>query len=140
MSQQARNFCVTLDESDEPCRYLIHDRDTCFLPFDNILKSEEEIAVVRTPPRAPQCNAFAERHIREIRETLDNMILMGERHLHCVLKRIERYHNQVRPHQGLGNVIPLHFDYPGEPVRADRIECESELGGLLNHYHVRKAA
>ena len=102
VAQQARNFCLLLDDSAEPCRYLIHDRDTCFLPLDAVLQTED-IAIVKTPYRAPKCNAFAERHVREARETLDNMILFGERHLHGVLKKIERHHNTHRPHQGIAN-------------------------------------
>ncbi len=38
VAQQARNFCLQLDDSAEPCRYLIHDRDTCFLPLDAVLQ------------------------------------------------------------------------------------------------------
>ena len=140
MAQQARNFCIVLDESSQQCRYLIHDRDSCFIPFDGIMKSEEDIDVVKTPPQAPRCNAFAERHIREARETLDSMVLLGERHLHHVLKRIESHHNGFRPHQGLGNVIPLEYEYPTGPFPPDRVKCASQLGGLLNHYYGQKAA
>ena len=131
---------MVLDESPQQCRYLIHDRDTCFLPFDNVLKSAEDITVVRTPPQAPRCNAFAERHIREARETLDNVILIGERHLHDVMKRIERHHNGCRPHQGLDNRIPVEFEYPDDPASPDAVKREPMLGGFLNHYYVENAA
>ena len=53
--------------------------------------------------QAPMCNAFAERFVREAHEILDNMILFGESHLYHVCKKIEKYHNRYRPHQGLGN-------------------------------------
>jgi len=44
-----------------------------------------------------------ERYIRgEIRQMLDNVILMGKWHLHCVLKRIENRHKRARLHQGGG--------------------------------------
>ena len=36
-------------------------------------------------------------------ETLDSMVLFGERHLHHVIKKIERHHNAQRPYQGIGN-------------------------------------
>ena len=139
MKQQARNFCMVADESEQRCRYLIHDRDTCFLPFDGVLACED-LKVVKTPPRAPMCNAFAERHVREIRETLNSMILLGEGHLHHAVKKIESHHNRCRPHQGLDNAIPLGFTYPDAPVSSDEVVCESELGGLLNHYYGKKAA
>ena len=85
-------------------------------------------------------NAFAERFVREARETLDNMILLGERHFRHALKCIEHHHNNERPHQGIDNVIPLSFDYPDKPVSPKRIRCKSSLGGLLNHYYIDKKA
>ncbi len=139
MSQQARNFCMIVDDSGEKCRYLIHDRDTVFLPFDTVLATED-LRIVKTPPRTPLCNAFAERHVRECRETLDSMILIGERHLQHVLKKIEHHHNLRRPHQGLRNAVPMGFEYPEDAVAPAEVQCESVLGGLLNHYRAAKAA
>lgn len=138
-TQQARNFFMMLDDSPELCRYLIHDRDSCFLPFDSVIASEK-IRIIKTPPRTPKCNAFAERHVREIRETLDSLILLGEGHLRHVLKRIERHHNNQRPHQGLDNLIPLGSEYLDEPSALNEVKCESTLGGMLNHYYVERAA
>ena len=138
-TQQARNFFMMLDDSPEPCRYLIHDRDSCFLPFDSVIASEE-IRIIKTPPRTPKCNAFAERHVREIRETLDDMILLGEGHLRHVLKRIEHHHNSHRPHQGIGNLIPMRFGYPEHAAAPEHVRYESVLGGMLNHYYVEQAA
>ncbi len=106
---------------------------------DAILKTDG-IKIVRTPPGAPQCNAFAERFVREAKETLDNLILLGQDHLDHVLRRIEAHHNQHRPHQGLDNGIPLGYEYPAVPVAPHEIECDSSLGGLLRHYHISKAA
>ena len=138
MAQQAKNFCMAQDEVQERCRYLIHDRDSVFLAFDRVIKTE--MKVVKTPPRRPKCNAFAERHVREVRETLDNMILLGESHLRHVRNRIERHHNEHRPHQGLGNRIPMGFEYPDEPGALNQVKCESSLGGMLNHYYIAEAA
>ncbi|MBM3823497.1 MAG: transposase family protein [Verrucomicrobia bacterium] len=138
-AQQARNFSMFLGESGLPCRDLIHDRDSVFMPFDPITRADG-IEVIRTPPMAPQCNAFAERHVREIRETLDSLILLGESHLRHVLKSIEAFHNHRRPHQGIANVISISFDYPDRAAEVKQVELESGLGGLLNHYRVREAA
>jgi hypothetical protein len=80
MTQQARNFSMVVEDWVLPCRYLIHDRDTSFLALDGVLKSND-LRILKTPPHAPLCNAYAERHVREIRETLDNLILLGEPHL-----------------------------------------------------------
>lgn len=138
-AQQARNFSMFLGESGLPCRYLIHDRDSVFMPFDPIIRADG-IEVVRTPPRARQCNAFAERHVREIRESLDSLILLGESHLRYMLKSIEAFHNHRRPHQGISNVIPVSFDYPDRAAELAEVDCDCGLGGLLNHCHVRQAA
>ena len=89
---------------------------------------------------SPKCNAFAERFVRECRETLDNLILIGQPHLEHVLKKIERHHNRHRPHQGIGNGIPLGYDYPDSPAPPGKVKCEQSPGGLLNHYFVDKAA
>jgi len=88
------------------------DSGNCiFLAFDPIAQSQG-IKILKTPPRPPLYNAFAERHVREVRETLDNLILLGESHLRHVFESIERHHNTQRPYQGIGNVVPVGFDYP----------------------------
>jgi putative transposase len=86
------------------------------------------------------CNAYAERFVRETRETLDQLILLGAAHLRCVLKKIEHHHNQQRPHQGLDNIIPLDFEYPDEPASPQEVRCDATLGGLLNHYYAERVA
>jgi putative transposase len=139
MAQQGRNFSMVVEDWNLPCRYLVHDRDTSFAALDGLLKSDQ-LRVLKTPPHAPLCNAYAERHVRESRETLDQLILLGESHLHRALLLIQDHHNAQRPHQGLGNVIPLGFDYPAKPTSPLEVQCHQILGGLLNHYSIQQAA
>jgi putative transposase len=139
MAQQARNFSMVVEDWKLPCRCLVHDRDTSFAAMDGVLKTDQ-LRILKTPPHSPLCNAHAERHVREIRETLDNLILLGEPHLRHALATIQGHHNARRPHQGLGNIIPLGFDYPAEPAPLGEIQCEEVLGGLLNHYSLKQAA
>jgi putative transposase len=139
MAQQARNFTMVAEEWNLPCRYLVHDRDCSFAALDRGLKTGQ-LTILKTPPRAPLCNAYAERHVREIRETLDQLILLGESHLRRALRSIQDHHNSERPHQGLGNVIPLDFDYPAQPAPPAQVLCRESLGGLLNHYAIQRAA
>jgi hypothetical protein len=96
--------------------------------------------MIKTPLQSPMCNAYAERFVREIRETLDRLILVGEEPLRHVLRRIEQHHNRQRPHQSLDNVIPLDFEYPDEPAAPVTVRCDANLGGLLNHYYAQRSA
>ena len=69
--QQARQLSWTLAERSEPMRFLIRDRDQKFTDgFDDVFRIER-IEVVRTPFRAPQANAYAERFVRSVKECLD---------------------------------------------------------------------
>jgi putative transposase len=84
VTQQARNLSFT--GLFGRVRFLIHDRDSKFAAtFDEIFRSEG-IHVIRTPIRAPQANAYAERFVRTVRaECLDRLLILGRRHLHHVL-------------------------------------------------------
>jgi putative transposase len=128
---------ASLDDMDEKCRYVIHDRDASFAGFDFVLKAQG-IKIVKTPPKAPICNAHAERFVREARETLNKIIPLGQWHFHHVLKCIENHHNKERPHQGIGNRIPLDFNYPKTSAEPYHVGCKSCLGGLLNHYFKKR--
>jgi putative transposase len=139
MAQQARNFSLVVEDWSLPCRYLVHDRDCSFAFLDRVLQTDR-LTILKTPPHAPLCNAYAERHVREIRETLNQLVLLGESHLRRTLRFIQDHHNAQRPHQGLGNVIPMGCDYPAKPAQPTQVQCEEALGGLLNHYGVKRAA
>jgi putative transposase len=59
VTQQARN--LGLDLADHGMRFLIRDRDSKYTgPFDQVFRSSG-IRIVKTPVRAPQANAIAER-------------------------------------------------------------------------------
>jgi putative transposase len=85
VAQQARNLAWSLDERAS-LRFLIHDRDSKFTDsFDEVFRSEG-IEVIRTPFKAPQANAFAERFVGTIRrECLDWVLIFGGRQLERVL-------------------------------------------------------
>src|SRR5665811_1433036 len=70
--EQARNLALDLDARASPVRFLIRDRDTKFCRgFDEVVRSEGA-RVIRTPIRAPNANAHAERVIETMRaECLD---------------------------------------------------------------------
>lgn len=66
--QQARHRTWHIHDGTRPVRFVIHDRDTKFTPaFDRVFTSEG-VEIVRTPYRAPNANAVAERWVPSVRE------------------------------------------------------------------------
>ena len=56
---------------------------------------QEGVWIVRTPFRAPNCNAYAERFVRALKEEcLNKVIPLGERHLRrTVAEFVAHYHS-----------------------------------------------
>ena len=137
MEQVARNATDAFSGFLTGKRYLIIDRDSRFTKeFRGILHTAG-VNVIRTPPRSPNLNAFAERFVRSIKEEcLERMIFFSEKQLRAAVSEyVEHYHHE-RNHQGLANRL---IQPAAEPARgAGQVICASRLGGLLNHY--RRAA
>jgi transposase InsO family protein len=138
MQQMARNLTDVDDGFLLNSRYLIMDRDTKYTDAFRGHLDREGVKPVRCPARAPNCNAFAERFVRSIKdECLDRMILFGEASLRRALREYDLHYHTERNHQGVGNRLlePLatvsSIDEP--------IHCRERLGGLLNFYY-REAA
>jgi transposase InsO family protein len=119
VAQQARNLLMTLDDPQQPLRFLIHDRDAKFSGgFDHVLRSEG-IAVIRTPVRAPNANAHTERWVGSVRrECLDRLLIFSRRQLEHVLHVYTRHYNQHRPHRALALRPPEQADGDPTPLRA----------------------
>ena len=80
------------------------DRDTKYTDAFRGYLDREGVIPVRCPARAPNCNAFAERFVRSIKEEcLDRMILFGEASLRRVLREYDSHYHTERNHQGLEN-------------------------------------
>jgi putative transposase len=66
VAQQARNLIMRVG-AEQPFRFLTHDRDPRFSPaFDEVFRTAG-IRVIRTPVRAPNANAHAERWVGTVR-------------------------------------------------------------------------
>ncbi|MCP4601055.1 MAG: transposase [Proteobacteria bacterium] len=74
----------------------------------NTIFCSEGIDVIRTPVRAPNANAYAERWVRSVREEcLDHLLILNQTHLRQVQKTYTEYYNDARPHQGIGQRIQV---------------------------------
>jgi putative transposase len=133
-AQQARNLIMQLGD-EQPFRLLIHDRDTKFAgAFDAVFRSEG-FQVIRTPVRAPNANAHAERWVRTVRaDCLDQILIVGRRHLERVLRVYVRHYNEHRPHRAL-ELAPPDRSGAIRPARLPvRVERRDLLGGLIHEY------
>lgn len=141
MGQQARNLLMDLGDRSQRPRFLIHDRDAKFsCAFDSIFQSED-IAVLRTPIRAPNANAYAERWVGSVRrDCLDRLLIFGRRQLEHVLCVYVRHFNQQRPHRGLELRPPDRGDGLNPPptatARTPQVRRCDLLGGLLHEYEL----
>ena len=137
VTQQARQLSWTFEDRVPTFRYLLHNHDAKFTTsFDQVFAAQN-LEVIRTPIRAPNANAYAERWVRSVRqECLDQLIIVNERHLNSVLREYVHYYNTARPHQGIGQQCP---EGQFETANTGRINCHIVLGGLINNYY-REAA
>jgi len=133
VTQQARNTTWQLQEQESDIIGLIRDNDSKYTDaFDTVFESED-INIIRTPFRAPNANAVAERWVRSVREEcLDKLLILNEAHLRRVLQEYITYYNRKRPHQGLDQQSPIE---PPLLLREGLIQKRPVLGGIINDYY-----
>jgi transposase InsO family protein len=149
-SRRVVHFAVTRNPSDpwvaqqlrnatpfgEAPRFLIRDNDCKYGGSFTRVAQGAHIEVLPTPIGAPKANAICERFLGSLRrECLDYFLILGERHLHRIVKEYVAYFNYARPHQGIEQRIPSQ---PESLHKTGRIVSYPVLGGLHHDYR-RKA-
>ena len=117
-------------------RFLIHDNDSKFgSQFKNILKNSG-IKAIKTPLAAPRANAICERFIGSLkREGTDNFLIFYAHQLHRIISAYADYFNNLRPHQGIDQHIPMRFDEPAPPANYQlkgKVVATPVLNGLFH--------
>jgi transposase InsO family protein len=135
-TQQARQLAWSPSERATPIRFLLHDRDSKFSrAFDEVFRSEG-VEIIRTPFRAPNANAFAERWVGTIRrECLDWLLITIRRQLEHVLRVYVDHYNRHRPHRALDLTPPIPRSrlQRGGP-NPNQLHRRDRLGGLIHEY------
>jgi len=121
-------------------KYLIRDNDSKFGSCFARVATTSAIEILKTPVHAPQANAICERLLRSVRqECLDHLLIFHEKQLQRVLNAYMAYFNQARPHQGIGQQIPVVWGVSRSTQHAaDKVIAVPNLGGL--HHDYRKVA
>src|SRR3954470_2045519 len=135
VTQAARNLVMDLEDAGCRVKYLIRDRDGKYPGLFDEGLADAGIAVVLSGVRMPRMNAVMERWVRTCRrELLDRTLICNQRHLLHALREYEAFHNEHRPHQGIGNARPLAL-LPEPITGPDRlarlnIHRRDRLGGI----------
>lgn len=118
-------------------RFLLRDNDAIYGVAFRRQTGALEIEEVTTAPRSPWQNPYAERVIDSIpRECLDHMIILGERHLKCILASYVDYYHSVRTHVSLAKDMPeCRPIKSSEPGKVTELNCV----GRLHPQYVRMA-
>jgi transposase InsO family protein len=123
---------------DTAPKFMIRGRDGAYgEEFSRRVRSLG-IRSVKTAVRAPKMNCYAERLIGTIRrELLDHIIVVSEAHARRLLRELQAWYNEDRPHLALAKDAPDHR--PVEPPEVGTVVAFPRLGGL-QHRYARRAA
>lgn len=130
-AQAARNLMMGYDHK---IRFLIRDGAGQFVAaFDEVFRSDGT-TIIRTPPRTPVANAYAERWVGTVRRELcDRTLIWNRAQLEQLLRDYAEHYNTHRPHRSLGQRAPDNAEvvayWAGQPIRR-----HTTCSGLVNEY------
>ena len=92
---------------DRTIRFLVRDGAGQFIAaFDEVFRSDRT-TIIRTPPRTPVANAYAERWVGTVRrELLDHTLIWNRRQLEQLLRDYVEHYNTHRPTGRPANAHP----------------------------------
>lgn len=123
---------------DTAPRFLLRDRDGKYGPEFIRRVSSMGIEEVKTAPRSPWQNCYAERLIGSIRrDCLDHVIVINERYLDRILKEYFLNYHRSRTHLSLEKDCPEPRKV--EPPERGKVIALPQVGGL-HHRYTRRAA
>lgn len=136
--QIARNVTDSSAEILRDKRYFILDRDTKYPDEFRKALIPEGIHLMRSTPKSPNLNAFAEWFARSMRgECLSRVNFMGKASLRHASSHDMAHHHGECNHQGLENRLLRPADV--ERGASACVKRRERLGGMLGYYH-RQAA
>ena len=137
-------ICQRLREAfpdDDMPRYLIFDRDGKFGHEAIRTLKGMGVKIIRTAYRSPWQNGIAERWVLSVRrDLLNNVIVLGERHLRRMLRLYIRYYHEDRCHLGLSKDFPKIRRVTPQSHPEARVIALPRVGGLHHRYEWRAAA
>ena len=126
---------MNFEDHADGLKFLLRDRDAKFAAAFDAVFTAISVRIIKTPVRAPQANAIAERWIASARrECLDRMLITGERHLRLVLGEYIDHYYSHRPHRALQQAPPDGRAHPPADVTGMRVLRRDRLGGLIHEY------
>lgn len=136
-TQQARNFQMHVDDEELKCEIISRDNDRKYTDsFDEVFKSTG-CTVKRNTPASPNLQAHVERVIQTIKhEILNGFVVVTNQQLDVILRRGSDWYNTRRGHSARNNLPPVRDgdSPPTIDLTTTKIECHTDLGGLLRSY------
>jgi putative transposase len=143
IKQQIRHVLWECEDQGIEPRFFLCDNDKLYSEDMKGILSSSGIDTVKTPFRAPNANAHAERYVLSCkRDCLNHFLIVGLDRLQHVVDCYSSFFNEHRPHQGIENTIPNEFNKSGRRqggsvhtnLSVRNVTRKDFLGGLLKSY------